>query len=114
MPTLYRQAYALVVPSLCPEGLPRTTQEALACGTPVISTLTGGSVELVVDGENGLAFEPGDARQLAQQIRRLWTDPALAKRLGQAARTTIERRFTMDQMTSQVENYLAPLASQAV
>jgi glycosyltransferase involved in cell wall biosynthesis len=112
MPSLYRGARAVVIPSICPEGMPRATQEAMACGRPVISTLTGGSVELVVDGVNGLAFEAGDASQLAAQIRRVWTDPDLARRLGQAARQTIEHSFTMDRMINRVEDYLATLASQ--
>ncbi len=53
MPELYRHARALVFPSIWQEPLARTTQEAMACGVPVIATLTGGTAELVENRING-------------------------------------------------------------
>jgi glycosyltransferase involved in cell wall biosynthesis len=63
-------AHALVVPSLR-EGLGMVALEALAVGRPVIASGTGGLVETVVDGDDGILVPPGDHRALADALRRL-------------------------------------------
>jgi glycosyltransferase involved in cell wall biosynthesis len=63
------------------ENFPHTVVEALAVGTPVIATRTGGVAEVVRDGENGLVVEPGDVDALAGAIRRFFADEELAARL---------------------------------
>ncbi len=52
------------------EGMPNALMEAMAMGFPVVSTdcPAGGPAELIVDGENGLLVEVGDAVEMAQQI----------------------------------------------
>ncbi len=63
------------------ENFPHSVVEALAVGTPVIATRTGGVAEVVHDGENGLVVEPGDVDALAGAISRFFADSALAERL---------------------------------
>ena len=63
------------------ENFPHTLVEALAVGTPVIATRTGGVAEVVRDGENGLVVEPGDVDALAAAISRFFADEELASRL---------------------------------
>jgi glycosyltransferase involved in cell wall biosynthesis len=68
--------------------IPNKVFQALACGTPVITADTPAAQELLVDGESALLVPPGDARALADAIRRLAQDTTLARRLaegGQAA-----------------------------
>jgi glycosyltransferase involved in cell wall biosynthesis len=67
------------------ENFPHTVVEALAAGTPVIATATGGVAEVVRDGENGLLVPLGDATALAQAIRRFVGDDELRTRLRAAA-----------------------------
>jgi glycosyltransferase involved in cell wall biosynthesis len=67
----------VVVPSLWLENSPNAILEAFAHRTPVIASNLGGMAELVHDGENGLLFAPGDAEDLARQLRRLRDDPGL-------------------------------------
>jgi glycosyltransferase involved in cell wall biosynthesis len=59
--------------------------EALAVGTPVIATETGGVVEIVEDGQNGLLVPPGDPDALASSIERFFADEGLRERLRRAA-----------------------------
>lgn len=42
--------------------------EAMACGVPVVGSRIGGLLDYIVDGENGLFFEPGDYRELCSRI----------------------------------------------
>src|SRR5581483_208114 len=55
--------------------------EAMACATPVIATGTGGSGEFLVDGENSVLFEAGDAAALARAIDALGHDEQLRNRV---------------------------------
>jgi len=77
---LFRAADASILSSSW-ENFPHTVVEALAAGTPVLSTSTGGVAEVVRDGENGLLVEPGDVEGLAAAIRRFFADAELRERL---------------------------------
>ena len=66
---LFRAADASVLSSSW-ENFPHTIVEALAVGTPVVSTAVGGVPEVVSDGENGLLVPPGDPAALAAAIAR--------------------------------------------
>jgi glycosyltransferase involved in cell wall biosynthesis len=82
----YRGARALVVPSLWFESYGIVGGEAMSHGVPVVASRLGALADLVVHGEDGLLFEPGDAADLSEALRRLWSDPGLCRRLGEAAR----------------------------
>jgi glycosyltransferase involved in cell wall biosynthesis len=77
---LFRAADASLLSSSW-ENFPHTVVEALAVGTPLIATRTGGVAEVVRDGENGLLVEPGDVAALAVAIDRFFTDAEFAARL---------------------------------
>ena len=68
---------ALVFPSVWEETSGIGAREALAAGVPVIASRIGGIPETVRHEVNGLLFEPGDAADLARQIRRLLDEPGL-------------------------------------
>lgn len=76
------------------EGLPNALLEAMAVGRPVVATRVGGVPEVVAQGIDGLLTPPGDAAAMAAAIGLLLTDRPLARRLGEAARHTIERCFS--------------------
>lgn len=75
------------------EGLPRSVIEAMAYGVPPVVTDSGGSPELVVDGESGLIVPVHDPQALATAFERLYRDPDLRERMGKAARTRIASHF---------------------
>lgn len=85
MPRFWNSLDVAVVPSLYePFGL--VALEALACGVPVIATITGGLKEIVVDRECGLLVPPGDTEALSRALRLLLTDEPLRQRLAAGAR----------------------------
>jgi glycosyltransferase involved in cell wall biosynthesis len=85
-----------VLASVRREGLPKTVIEAMAVGVAPIVTDTGGSAELVVDGESGLVVPPGDARALAAAIGTLAADRDRARAMGEAARRRLGSSFRVE------------------
>ena len=106
MPAILQQFEVLIFPSIYEEPLARMTQEAMASGVVVVGTTTGGTVEILRDGQTGLTFAPEDADGLAKQVTRLITDPDLCCRLAQAGRQTVLENFTLDKMVNEIETYL--------
>jgi glycosyltransferase involved in cell wall biosynthesis len=87
-------AAALVMPSIWYENFPRTLVEAFAAGLPVIASRIGALAELVVHGETGLLFEPGDAQDLARQIAWAVAHPQALAHMGERARAVYEAQYT--------------------
>jgi len=89
---LYNRAYVLAQPSMM-EGFGLPQVEAMACGTPVVSSTAGSLPEVV--GDAGLFFDPRDVLAITDTLRRLCSDPAMRDRLAGIA---LERasRFTWD------------------
>jgi glycosyltransferase involved in cell wall biosynthesis len=71
----------IVVPSVCYETGPLVIQEAQAAQVPAIASRLGGPRELVVEEQNGLLFEAGNAHDLASQLRRVLDSPSLLEQL---------------------------------
>ena len=91
------------------ENFPHTVVEALAVGTPVIATRTGGVAEVVRDGENGLIVEPGDVVALSAAIRRFVEDTALSERLRANAARSVES-YRAERVYGQLEEILKSAA----
>ncbi len=75
----YRGALAAVMPTISGEGFGLMAVEAMACGTPVIASDQGALSEVVRDGETGILVPPGDARALADAMRRLFASSENAR-----------------------------------
>lgn len=85
---LYHQSKMLVCASTS-EGGPRVTVEAMACGTPVISTPVGIMRDLMESGKNFLVFKWG-AEELAAKIRLLLDDESLRHQLGENGEVAVQ------------------------
>lgn len=109
MPAVFNEHDALLFPSEWEEPFARTVLEAMAAGLVVIGTITGGTGEVLAEGETGLTFHPGDSTQLATQIQRLLADPTLRRRLATTARWRVEEEFTLEHMVDKLETVLGDL-----
>ncbi|MCU1459986.1 MAG: glycosyltransferase [Acidimicrobiales bacterium] len=86
----YRAADAFVFPSEWDEPFGLVPVEAMACGTPVIASGTGGSAEFLVDGANCLIAAPGQAVAWAAAINRLAGNAELRSRLVRGGLATAD------------------------
>jgi glycosyltransferase involved in cell wall biosynthesis len=109
---LMREADVIVSPSR-DEAMPTVTiLEAMSLGKALITTIVGGALEVLVEGENALLVRPETPDLLAAAIRRLIEDPALASELGKKARETYERNFTMERFGEEFRQLIAEATSQ--
>lgn len=86
------QTSVYVLPSYR-EGVPVSTQEAMATGRPVITTDVPGCRETVIDGVNGFLVPVRNAEALAEKMRIFIEQPQLIASMGQASRRIAEERF---------------------
>jgi len=91
----------LVHCSTVPEPFGQVVVEGMAAGLPVVVPDAGGPAEVVTHETDGLLYPIGDRAALAATLRRLAADPALRRRLGDAARSRA-RDFTPEAVAAQV------------
>jgi glycosyltransferase involved in cell wall biosynthesis len=96
------------------DGLPTVLLEAMALGTPCVSTPVAGIPEAVQHGVTGLLVPERDSFALADAIAALIDDPALAVRLATAARHRIEQRFDRRLQAAELARLTAARPREAV
>jgi colanic acid/amylovoran biosynthesis glycosyltransferase len=88
------------------DGLPTVLLEAMALGTPCVSTDVTGIPEALRDGETGLLVPQHASRELAAAIASLLTDPHERVRLAQKAREHIENEFKLTRNAASLRNLI--------
>lgn len=109
--TAYRMADVVATPSICFDSFPTINLEAMAAGTPPVTTCFGGAREAVIDGETGFVVNPYDIEALANRLTRLLTDESLRRQMSDAGRARIRQHFTLKhQIDAMLEIYESALA----
>jgi glycosyltransferase involved in cell wall biosynthesis len=109
-------AEIVVVPSVVDragnvDGLPNVLLEAMAAGRAVVASRVAGIPDVMTDGVDGILVPPNDPAALAAAMARLAADPALRRRLGDAARSTVTRRLSWDRAALTFEESYAAAAA---
>lgn len=99
------QTSVYVLPSYR-EGVPVSTQEAMAMGRPIITTDVPGCRETVLDGVNGFLVPARDADALAQKMLLFIHQPELIAPMGQASRRLAEERFDVHKVNQRLMGVL--------
>ena len=107
--SLFASADVIATPSVRDEagnvdGLPNVVMEALASGTPLITTTAGGIGAIVEHEATALIVPEKDAAALGMAVKRAISDAALRERLGAAARVLVQRRFGWARTAEQFED----------
>ena len=96
-----------------PDPFPRVVLEAMAAGRPVAAFDSGGTGEMVRDGETGILVPPGDVAALAEAFERLAGDRAMRERMGRAAAARARESFSLERHVGRMEQLLSDLAGRA-
>ena len=114
VPARLADADLFVLPSRS-EAFPNAVLEAMAAGLPIVASGVGGIRELIADDRTGLLVPAGDPPALADRLCRLMADPALAARLGDAARDDAHARYSFERMVAAFEQlYLSELTRRGI
>jgi glycosyltransferase involved in cell wall biosynthesis len=106
----FRHALAAALPSEWPDPCPTTVLEAMALGTPLVTTHEGGIADMAVDGRSALVVPPRSPAVLAAALTRLVDDPELRARLRAGAVEDV-RPFTQGRVAAQLEGIYARLGA---
>lgn len=93
MPELYQKSDISVIPTIACEGLSLSVLESMSSGLPVIASNVGGLTDAVIDGYNGLVWDP-NYDSLTEKIREL-EDPTLRERFGRHGREMAVDSFSI-------------------
>ncbi|MFS2158311.1 glycosyltransferase family 4 protein [Pseudomonas sp. Pseusp122] len=100
-----RRSSVFVLPSFYREGVPRSTQEAMAIGRPVITTDVPGCRETVVDGENGFLIPPYSAPALVEKMRYFIEHPEQIERMGLESYAIAQKKFDAKEVNARLVAY---------
>lgn len=109
MPQAFAAANVVTTPSLYLDPFPTVNLEAMASGTPVVTTCFGGGKELVEHRQSGIIVNPFDVDELAAALTSLLNDPDRRTNYGESARQRINEQFNRDRMVSDYERLLTNL-----
>ncbi|MGB9736387.1 MAG: glycosyltransferase family 4 protein [bacterium] len=91
-----------VFPSIV-EGLGTSLLEAMSMQKPVVVSNTGGMVDIIAHEENGIFVKPASAQDIADAVVYLLDNPSHAKGLGEKARKTVEKNFSVSVVAEKTE-----------
>ena len=99
----YYQAADVYIHAALADTFPNTILEALACGTPVVATATGGIPEQIIEGQSGFLVAPRDAEALSARVMELLDDEPRRSKMSREATRDARQRFDLER---QADAYL--------
>jgi len=84
--------------------------EAIACGTPVVSTRLGGIPDVIEEGKNGLLAEPNNEKSLAEKLIQLLEDDDLARKMGDYGKQKVND-YSWERIAEKTEDVYKELIS---
>lgn len=99
-------SHVFVLPSYYREGVPRSTQEAMAIGRPVITTDVPGCRETVIDDVNGFLVEKWSPKSLAEKMRYFIEHPEKIERMGLESHKMAQKKYDANKVNKRILNIL--------
>ena len=82
-----------------------TSQEAMACGKPVVASVFGGIRNVIDNGVNGLLVDPSKPKEFAEAIIKLLKDNKLRENIGIEAYNTIQKYYSWEAIAGRFLKY---------
>ena len=101
-----KESSVFVLPSYYREGVPRSIQEAMSMGRPIITTNWIGCRDTVIEGYNGYLIEPKDCIVLARAMKKFILNPQLIKTFGVNSYNLCKDKFEISVVNSQMLKFL--------
>lgn len=102
VPEWIANSSVFVLPSYYREGVPRSTQEAMAVGRPIITTDVPGCRETVIDGVNGFLVEKWNPQALAEKMIYFIENPKEIKKMGYESYKIAQEKFDADKVNKRL------------
>jgi glycosyltransferase involved in cell wall biosynthesis len=103
IPEIMASLDVLVHPSYANEGVPQSVLQALAMRKAVVASDTGAINEVILDGETGFLVEKKNPSLIARKVILLYMKPELRDKFGNAGRSLVQNRYSMDHMLDSIE-----------
>jgi phosphatidyl-myo-inositol dimannoside synthase len=101
----YSSADLFALPSTG-EGFGMVFVEAMAFAKPVVAARSGGAIDIIEEGNNGLLVPPNDVDRLASVLGRLLKDDSLRRHLGQGGAETVRQKYQFGTFRDELERIL--------
>ncbi len=105
----YNEMKLYVLPTYA-EGIPSTIFEAMACGTPVLTTPVGGIRDVIKEGKTGFLLKSNEPRHIADRIVQLLDDPELLERVSANAYKYVRGNFNAEKVRESWQRIFQNLA----
>ncbi|MDG9729829.1 glycosyltransferase family 4 protein [Ignatzschineria sp. RMDPL8A] len=106
VPDYITKSAVFILPSYYREGVPRSTQEAMAIGRPIITTDVPGCRETVIDGQNGFLVPKWDANALADKMIYFIEHPEQVNIMGKESYKLAKEHFDADKVNRKLCNII--------
>jgi glycosyltransferase involved in cell wall biosynthesis len=93
------------------ESLPNAVLEVMSAGLAVVATSTGGTVEIIDGGVDGLLVPPRSPQSLSAALLQLLLEPQMARRLARAGQEKMRTHFSFDRLIAELEQLYEPPGS---
>ena len=96
------------------EGLSNSMIEAMSCGLPVVSSATGGALDIVVDGQNGWLFRNDQPGHLCQVLMRCFDEKDLWQQMGEISRRVVIQSADVGSMDEKIQGIYYRLSDSSI
>lgn len=110
IPQLMRAVDCIVHVPTDPEPFGRVVVEGMLARRPVIATRAGGVSEIIENGVNGILITPGSPDELAEALRRIFSDPVAAQKMAANGQGRALTCFSDKQMLGEIEQHVSEVA----
>ena len=103
---IIKKASVVVLPTYYREGVPRVLIEAMSMYKPIITTKTPGCKDTLIDGVNGYFVKSKSSNDLVEKILKISSNKAKWKKMGDASRKLVKKRFDANKIANKIAKYL--------